>query len=305
MRLARYVRDKSKKPLAVISLVAAGAGYFEYTRTFPSVDSAEQKKKVLVIPFNRLDLKDKHTGGIESLKEIGPETEDRPIRLEVKELVDLIHSAAADPNIVCLYGIFGHGSTLPSAGWADLEEVRNALKVFREVHRAHSEPNFGQAANHAVPNESKPLYAYTDTFSSLTDPGNKEYYLASIFTHLHLQQNGELNLFGMMTQQLFLRELLDKHGVKLHVFKQGKYKNFPNMFTEKKFTIAHKENVKNILEGINASACSDITASRSMALLDSWLMKTDESELWRRIHQSGTFPSMTVRLNMRRVVPVA
>jgi hypothetical protein len=53
--------------------------------------------------------------------------------------------------------------------------------------------------------ESKPLYAYADTFSSPFDSGNKDYYIASIFTHLHMQHKGELSLFGMLAQQFFLR----------------------------------------------------------------------------------------------------
>ena len=53
--------------------------------------------------------------------------------------------------------------------------------------------------------ESKPLYAYADTFSHPSDNGNKDYYIASIFTHVHMQENGELNLAGMYREQFFLK----------------------------------------------------------------------------------------------------
>jgi hypothetical protein len=82
--------------------------------------------------------------------------------VEVSELVDAIHAAAQDPNVVALYGIFGNGFRFSSGGWAHVEEVRNALKVFRESHRIHREPNLTHERvltrnGNATP---KPAYAY-------------------------------------------------------------------------------------------------------------------------------------------------
>ena len=299
MRAVRYVGSKVKTSFAIVGAAAALGVYYEYNRVFPSTsaseDAAGEKKKVLVIPFHRIQLKDKHEREFSSsLSRFSRDSDDRIIQLEVKELVDIIHHAASNPNIAALYGVFGHGSVLSSAGWADVEEVRNALKVFREVHRVHSEPNLDHDLQRVIKRtEVKPLYAYADTFSSLTDPGNKEYYLASIFTHIHMQRNGELNLFGMLSQQLFLRDMLQKYGVKLHVFKHGEYKNFPNMFTDSKFNKAHLENVTNILKTINADVCDDISGSRSKTLMASWLKKRGGDGLWKRIHESGTFPALT------------
>lgn len=296
MSIGRKLRTAS----AVLGVAVAAAAVYEYKVLFPPEELAEEKakKKVLVIPFHRLQLKDKHERDWTELSRLNPDSEEKPILFDTRDLVDLIHSAASDEDIVAIYGVFGHGSALAEAGWADLEEIRNALKVFKEVHRVHSEPNLDHKLHQVIKRlESKPLYAYSDTFSSLMDPGNREYYLASIFSHIHCQKNGELNLFGMLAQQLFLRDLLEKYGVKLHVFKHGVYKNAPNMFTEKSFTKAHYENVANILSSLNADMCADITGSRSKALLASWLKKKNsEDELWKRIHASGTFPAVTVRV---------
>lgn len=146
--IVRSVGQKLKTSFAVLGVVAAGGLYFEYKAAFPSLDedseknngnSSKTKKKVLVIPFNRIVLKDQQSQSNFPLDSFDPDSTDRTLQFEVRELVDLIHHAASDPNIVALYGTFGHGSVLNSAGWADLEEVRNALKVFREAHRSHSE----------------------------------------------------------------------------------------------------------------------------------------------------------------------
>jgi protease-4 len=190
----------------------------------------------------------------------------------------------------------GHHEKLVSDTYV-IRLVFFGLRVFRESHRRHHEPNLKYETQVIPRTESKPLYAFSDSFSSLGDPANKEYYLASIFTDIHLQKNGELNLFGMVSQGFFIRDFLVKYGVSVHVFKHGIYKNFPNMFTESKFNRAHLENVTNILQDLDASTCDEITRSRSEALLTSWLKNNQKhkksDDLWKRIHESGTFPALT------------
>ena len=55
------------------------------------------------------------------------------LQMEVRDLVDTIHKAAQDPNVVALYGIFGNGFEFKSGGWGHLDEVRSALKSFGET----------------------------------------------------------------------------------------------------------------------------------------------------------------------------
>ena len=164
-RFARFVHSaggKIKNSLAVVGVAALGAAYYEYqtlspawekesssswwtTKEDPTAEPKKSKKKVLVIPFNRLRLvEQKKRDFSTALQNIDRKDSETKIEeMELKELVDLIHHAAGDPDISALYGIFGHGSVMMSSGWADLEEVRNALRVFRESHRRHAEPNLG------------------------------------------------------------------------------------------------------------------------------------------------------------------
>jgi protease-4 len=292
-----------KTSFAAAGFVAAVGLAIEYDAfKSPPKDpkKAESDKKVLVIPFHRLQLVERKQSNWQSQLAAldSSKQDDKIIQMEVREIVDLIHHAAMDPNVTALYGIFGHGSKLAEQGWADLEEVRNALRVFRESHRRHPEPNLSHQAQVIPYNSSKPLYAYADSFASLADPGNKEYYLASIFTHIHMQKQGELNLLGLMTQVTFIRGLLEKYNIGVNVFKHGQYKNAPNMFTEYKMNRAHRDNVTNILQALNQDVCDDITDSRSKALLASWMRKQSSSkvnsvEMWRQIHDAGTFPAVS------------
>jgi hypothetical protein len=63
------------------------------------------------------------------------------LEMELPELVDLIHQAAADPSIVALQGTFGQGFQFSVGGYAQLEEIRNAIRLFQQSHRIHTEPN--------------------------------------------------------------------------------------------------------------------------------------------------------------------
>jgi signal peptide peptidase SppA len=305
--MSRFVRragNTAKSGLMVVGFATVAGLYMEYKRLNPPVEddeSKEKKKQVLVIPFHRIQLveqKDASFRGFLSKLDREEDDADTVAQYEVRELVDLLHHAASDPSIKAVYGIFGHGGMgIEQAGWAQVEEVRNALQVIKESHRRHPEPNVTHEMQVIPRVQSKPLYAYTDSFASLISPSNKDYYLASIFTHIHMQERGELNLFGMISQQFFIRDLLEKYGIQLHVFKHGQFKNAPNMFTHNTFNRFHYENVANILKAINDDVCQDITRSRSKALLTSWLTKKhkgdDNVTLWKRIHESGTFPAET------------
>jgi hypothetical protein len=290
----RRVGHGLKTSLAIVSFATASGLYMEYRKYCP-MEEDNNKKKVLVIPFHHLQLIEKEKKSIRSqLLHSDVDTKDCSVQMEIKDLVEVLHHAASDPSIVALYSIFGHGSTLSQAGLADLEEVWNTLQVIRKLHHWHTEPNLQHKAQVIPGVENKPMYAYADTFASLGDPANKEYYLALIFTHIHMQKTGELNLFGAMLQQFFLRGLLEQYGIALHVFKHGQYKNAPNMFTKACLNKPHCENVSNILEQINNNVCQDITRSRSKALLTSWLKQGcwDDMDLWKHIHQLGMFPAV-------------
>jgi protease-4 len=293
-----------KTSFAAVGFLTTVGLYMEYGGTNESfaTPKKEDKKRVVVVPFHRLKLVEHKKGDWGSLTaalDPSQQNEDKVITMDIRELVDLIHHAAQDESVTCLYGIFGHGSQLASQGWADVEEVRNALRVFRESHRRHMNPNLAHEVQVIPRQSSKPLYAYTDSFVSLGDPANKEYYLASIFTHIHMQKKGELNLLGMLSEQVFLRGFLEKYGIGMHVFKHGQYKNAPNMFTNYSMDQSHRFNVTNLLETLDQDVCDDIAESRSKNLLASWLRSNQKNSsreqslgMWKSIHEAGTFQAL-------------
>ncbi len=278
-RVATFLR-RNKFTLLTVLAAAGGVQYYVYQQ------ADNNEKKVLIVPFHRLNIKDQQEEGWSSLVS---DPNDEMFHIELKELVDAIHSAASDPDIVALHGIFGHGSNL-KAGWADLEEIRSALKVFKESHRFHLEPNLAHDPQFVVKlADAKPMMAYADSLGSIMEPGNKEYYLASIFSHIALREKGDLNLLGLLSNTMFLRDLLLKYKIKVHVFQTGDYKNMGNTFTENKLTRGHRENVTRILQGLNENIQEEITDSRLQAL-KSVGKGSGYDNLWNRVKQT---PALT------------
>ena len=93
-----------------------------------------------------------------------------------------------------------------SAGMADLEELRAALSAFRK--------------------SGKAVVAYTE------NPGNGSYYLCSVADKVYMgaHHGGTPQLIGLSGQMLFVKDLLDKLGVKVQLIRHGKFKSAGEMF---------------------------------------------------------------------------
>ena len=70
---------------------------------------------------------------------------------------------------------------------------------------------------------------------------DRSYYLASACQSVFLLPKSLLYIRGMMASTTFLRGTLDKLGISPDLFHIGEYKNATNIFTEKKYTPAHRE----------------------------------------------------------------
>ncbi len=285
--LSRRIVSKAKTGLAFATFGTAAFGAHQVTEhnaLFPSSDSEGKKKNVLVLPFHKMRIVEQKkaslTGAFKSLQA----SDDKVVEVELRELIDAIHSAAADPDVVALYGTFGDGGQFQCGGYAHVEEIRNAIRVFNESHRRHGDgigaKNSNGEKEPAVPMR-KMSYAYADTFEQDTDSVNQEYFLASAFSQVYLQPRGNLNLFGSSLSSPFISEFLQRNGIKAHVFKHGKYKNAPNTFIKNGFTKAHRENMKAIIECWNDTVYSSIAQSRRLPLVF-------DKTVWNGIHNYGT-----------------
>src|SRR5277367_420090 len=152
------------------------------------------------------------------------------------DYLDAIDAARNDSRI---QGIIVRVAPLET-GWAKLEEIRNHLIEFRK--------------------SGKPSICYM----GYDVVGNPEYYLASACQQVWLVPQSMVTIRGMMAQALFMRGTLDKLKIVPEYYHIAEYKTAPNMFTEKKFTPAHREEVEGLLHSVYGQYLADASAARGI-----------------------------------------
>ena len=152
------------------------------------------------------------------------------------DYIDAIDAARTDPRITGLVLRLGSVDT----GWAKLEEMRAHLLAFQT--------------------SGKPSICYL----GYEGIGNPEYYLASACQQIWLVPTAPLNIKGMMAEAVFFRGSLDKLNIVPEFYHIAEYKTATNMFTEKKFTPEHREEVASVLHGIYSRYLDDAAQARHM-----------------------------------------
>ena len=161
---------------------------------------------------------------------------DRP---RVRDIVDALDRGAKDDRVV---GMVATISSVPM-GMAEAQEVRDAVFRFRAA--------------------KKFAIAYSETFGEF-GPGNGAYYVATAFDHIYLQPSGDIGLTGLMIETQFMKGTLDKLGVKFHGDHRKEYKNALNLYTETKYTPAHKEANSKVMNSWFAQMKNGICEARHL-----------------------------------------
>ena len=291
-RLKSMIGNRPKTVLGATIFLGA-IGYRRYEAEKRLMEDAK-KKKVLVLPFYRMRIVEEKKDPISSLLQQISDTVDtnvpateKVIELEADELVSLINAAAKDPSIVSLYGIFGNGGVFSTGGWAHLEEIRNALESFAKTSSLpESQENGLVDTKDIVTPRRKAMYAYSNSFGG--QQSMRDYYLASVFQEIHLQPQGDLNLYGLHVTNMFFRDFLKKYGITVHVWKHGAYKNMANAYTHSKYNKQHSENIAGILLPIQKQIRKAIYTSRHKQLKQ---YGYDFDKFWTMIESAGSYPA--------------
>ena len=125
-------------------------------------------------------------------------------------------------------------------GFASLEEIRNALKDFKE--------------------SGKFIVAYGDNYSQGL------YYLASVADKVLMNPQGMVEWKGLAATPMFFKDLLNKIGVEMQVFKVGTYKSAVEPFIATEMSAANREQVNVYLSSIWGRLTSDVSASRKISV---------------------------------------
>lgn len=151
-------------------------------------------------------------------------------------------------------GIYLEGGSL-AADPGSLTELHKALVDFKE--------------------SGKFIIAYGDHYNRAA------YYLSSVADKVYMNPEGMLDWSGMASNPIFYKDLLDKLGVKMQVFKVGTYKSAVEPFINTEMSEANREQVTSFLTNIWDNLQKDVAQSRNKqvealnALADSMVILAD------------------------------
>jgi protease-4 len=154
--------------------------------------------------------------------------------LVLRQAVSTLHRAAEDSRVAGLIARV----QLPAAAAGPVQELRDAVTAFTAV---------------------KPSLAWAETY-----PGTLSYYLASAFGEVWMQPSGTVGLIGFATNALFLRDALEKAGIEAQFVARGEYKSAANLFTQDRYTEAHREADTRLLESLRAQVWRGVADSRNI-----------------------------------------
>jgi protease IV len=165
---------------------------------------------VLTIPVEGL-IQEQPTKGVLSSLVAGPP-------LTVTDIVEGLDRARTDPRIT---GVIVRASE-STMNMAKMQEIREKIREFNRSGKF--------------------------TVAHLEFATNGPYYLASACQTIIQLPKSMLYVRGMMASSTFYRGTLDKLGIVPDLLHTGDYKNAINIYTEKKYTPAHREATKVLLE---------------------------------------------------------
>ncbi|OAQ28047.1 protease IV with duplicated peptidase family U7 domain-containing protein [Linnemannia elongata AG-77] len=169
------------------------------------------------------------------------------------DTVTAIKHAKDDPRIVGIMANFSSANKTQQGkglGLAQIQELRSAIQEFKE------------AKAKALGGEDKvSLIAYTDSFDN-----QMQYYLASVFDKVYMQPTGSIPLVGLSSTVPFFKTLLGRFGIQVRAEARKEYKSMVSPFTETELPPPQKQNLFDLLKGLNAQILADIAKSRARAL---------------------------------------
>jgi len=104
----------------------------------------------------------------------------------------------------------------------------------------------------------KPVYAYAGRFNQA------QYYLASAADQVFMAPDGYALVQGLASYNTFYKRALDQLGVKVNVFRAGKYKSFVEPYTRTGMSDENRAMTQDLLDSVWANLKSDVSATRRL-----------------------------------------
>jgi len=156
-------------------------------------------------------------------------------RVKLSNLLEAIREARNDKKIK---GISIEVDNI-SAGYAQLDNIRRELENFKK--------------------SGKFVYAYGNNVSQ------SSYYLSSVADRYYLHPSGGIELKGLNSEVIFIKDFLDKYGIGVDVIRYGKFKAAVEPFISNKISNENKIQLSNILNDIWNNIFDKIWKSRNIS----------------------------------------
>ncbi|MET3127590.1 protease-4 [Arcicella rosea] len=171
-------------------------------------------------------------------KDLGGPFMDNNESIGMVQIREALKRAAADSHIKGIY-LQAH---YPQAGYAQLEEIRNALLAFKK--------------------SGKFIYSYGESFTE------KGYYVSSVSDKIYLNPAGGMDFNGISAEVSFYKGALDKLDIKPVVFRVGEYKSAVEPYLRENMSDANKAQYSSLLNSINDHIFGQIAASRDITVAE-------------------------------------
>ena len=154
----------------------------------------------------------------------------------VMSLVSTLRKANVDERISAVVLI----PSIAEGLWGKVQEIRDAVTDFKA--------------------SGKPIVAYLEYGTG------QAYYLASACDEVFMTPTSPLNLIGVSSYAVFLREALDKVGFQADMLSAGDYKTAVNLYTETTFTPEHREMAQSLNRDLYDQLVAGIAEGRELTL---------------------------------------
>lgn len=156
---------------------------------------------------------------------------DGPQNVSLTELLEAIKEARYDVKV---RGIYLKPQYL-QAGQASLQEVRDALRAFKE--------------------SGKFIYAYGDYMSE------GDFYLASVADSIYLHPEGALEFNGLTIGVTFFKGLFDKLDIEPEIFRVGEFKSYVEPFIRKDMSEENRLQLSELIGSIHETYLTNVAST--------------------------------------------
>ncbi|MBY0324986.1 MAG: signal peptide peptidase SppA [Reyranella sp.] len=206
---------------------------------------------------------------------------------DILETVQLLWQAADDPRVVGMFVDIGD----ESAGLGRVQELRQAIAHFR--------------------GKGKFAIGFAESLGS-GGTHFSDYYLASALEQIWLQPSGGFAVAGLAIETPFLKDGLDRLGVRVEGGKRWEYKSAPDSFTDTAYPRPARENLQQLLDSLYGQFVTDVARERHLEptkvrqLIDSVPFDSEKAQQERLVDRIGyrndALDEMTTRAGKNRTL---